>query len=207
MIILFVHAVRFCTTIKHRKHAREGFCFYCLVYRLIQPHYEVEEVTRLLHKLLNGPLNEGRRQFLEMIIWWGIPPLVVPALRWTQDPPEQRWNLFIRDFTTYSLGTGIFFLGKYLMEKATKSRFTNPQAAILLGSAFGLAINQLYVGIGAVKLSRWLAPTKVVPLSRKPSGSSVEIVPTVRPHQRPVQPNIRLGLRSQVSVFQQFTLH
>ncbi len=161
----------------------------------------------MLHKLLNGPLNEGRRQFLEMIIWWGIPPLVVPALRWTQDPPEHRWNLFIRDFTTYSLGTGIFFLGKYLMEKATRSRFTNPQAAILFGSAFGLLVNQLYVGIGAVKLSRWLAPTESSASNSKLPHSSAELLPTVNLPRRQLQPNLLPGIRSQVSVFNQFALH
>lgn len=90
------------------------------------------------------------------ILTWSVPPIVIPALRFYQDPPDERKKLWVRDFTTYSIGAAIFlatelaanfFLKRSkLIRKENQRNFTSFLA--------GLIANQLYAGIGAVKLSK-----------------------------------------------------
>lgn len=131
----------------------------------------------------SGPLTEIMRQRLEILLWWVLPPIVIPSLRWLQDPPKLKNKLFIRDFTTYSIGAVVFFAVKYLSEAAAGPFIKNLQAKCLLGSAVGLAANLLYAGIGAIKLSQWLTNR---------SGQRAALLPEKR--QRPAS-NIVINIR------------
>lgn len=95
---------------------------------------------------------------VETLLTWVAPPLVVPALRFFQDPPESRVTLFARDFATYSLGAGLFFLTRYGIHRFLQEVAPGmpPKARQLMAFLGALAINLVYAGVGAVQLSQWL---------------------------------------------------
>lgn len=93
---------------------------------------------------------------LESLLSWGLPPLIIPLLRWFQDPPELRWKLFTRDFTTYSIGTCLFLGGRSLLRKALKGFIPNEGTRELSAFLIALGGNLAFAGIGALKISKWI---------------------------------------------------
>ncbi|MCA9799171.1 MAG: hypothetical protein KC474_06440 [Cyanobacteria bacterium HKST-UBA04] len=59
-------------------------------------------------------IRPGRRGLdvnkLQHLMTWVTTPIVVPAARFFIDPPQRRKQLFVRDFSTFVLGSGIYFL-------------------------------------------------------------------------------------------------
>jgi hypothetical protein len=148
---------------------------------------------------LSASMADKSFQLMERRLTWIVPPLVIPALRYMQDSVETRDKLFIRDFTTYSIGAAAFFAASLLAKKGFQSVRLFRQPAIQNFAAFmvGLACNQLYAGVGAIKLSEWLTKRVKADMpadsAKQFSNSNVQIklspshLPTIiRPESRPV---------------------
>jgi hypothetical protein len=90
---------------------------------------------------------------------WLMPPLVIPALRYCQDPLEERNKLFARDFSTYSLGAGLFLGVKAGLGVVLKKTGLNPDVQDFVSFAAALTLNLLYAGLVAPNLSAWLKPS------------------------------------------------
>lgn len=133
-----------------------------------------------MFKLFNKLLEEGASALTKLardpkkimeIMTWVSPALFIPAMRFTQDEENQRVKLFVRDFTTLSLGAGIYLGTKALMMRATGGRE-------LLSFGIALAANLTYAGIGAVKFSQWFAnKRKQHQTSQLPKRESQEVSP------------------------------
>ena len=90
----------------------------------------------------------------EIVTWLG-PTLVVPAMRYAQDPPETRDRLFVRDFSTYAIGSAAYFAMRGLTVRLLQGRFANPNVATMLSMVAGVLGNIAYAGLGAVRFSKW----------------------------------------------------
>jgi hypothetical protein len=98
-------------------------------------------------------------QRIQDVSTWVAPAVVVPLVRYTQDPEEDRNQLFVRDFGTLSVGAGVYLGTRYKLMPALLNRLNafpkNPAArrfwsylpAHLLAIAHG--------GIVAVQFSHW----------------------------------------------------
>lgn len=105
------------------------------------------------------------------VMTWVAFPFSVPLMRLTQDGKDERFKLFIRDFSTLFIGAGIFFLTKGVSGKlldATGVLKRHPETKRLLSLGAGLSTNALFSGLGAVKLSHW-AQDQFIP-HRQPTG-------------------------------------
>lgn len=115
------------------------------------------------------------------VITWVAPAIGIPALRYLHDAKDRRKELFLRDATTYSLGTVIYFAVGFLTKKLLTALNLFKNAANRDFASFLMAItaNILYAGIGAVKLSQYYAHKQNEktgspipgPTFRVPSGS------------------------------------
>jgi hypothetical protein len=89
---------------------------------------------------------------------WVLPTVAIPTLRYFQDDRKERNRLFIRDASTYTLGTLIFLVvyraGLALLRKSPLPPGEGKRD--LLAFLAALAANILYAGIGAVRLSKHL---------------------------------------------------
>jgi hypothetical protein len=105
-------------------------------------------------------LTLRKTELVKEMVTWVAPVLVIPALRYFQEKPEQRNELFIRDASTYGFGAclflGIQFVGRALLRKS-RIPLTKP-AQELAAFLVAFSANMLYAGIGAVKLSHLFAP-------------------------------------------------
>lgn len=111
---------------------------------------------------ISGFVNPERLQKAQEILTWTTPSLVIPALRFVQDDPKDRKELFIRDFTSYAIGGCSYFAGTALGQlffKTTKLVKNKPMVNFL-SFLTGLAGYLLYSGIGAVQLSKKLSKKK-----------------------------------------------
>lgn len=99
---------------------------------------------------------------VQTLLTWGGPPMVIPALRFFQDDPKDRKELFIRDFGTYSIGTIVFFSAKIASNKILKKTnlVKDKELQDLISFSTALISNFLYAGIGAVKISKLIAKLK-----------------------------------------------
>lgn len=90
------------------------------------------------------------------VITWTAPSVFIPSIRYMQDPPHRRNELFARDFTTYSLGASIYFIAgitsKKLLDKTKLIKSEEVKEFISFLSA--ITFNILYAGIGAIKISQ-----------------------------------------------------
>lgn len=97
-------------------------------------------------------------QVVREVLTWGLPPLAIPTMRYLQDPPESRKQLFVRDASTYVMGAAIYFLvGRGSLHlfnrfKVIPNLVYREMTAFLLG----LTANLLYAGVGAVHFSHWV---------------------------------------------------
>jgi hypothetical protein len=104
-------------------------------------------------------LTEQQANRLETILTWTAPSAAIPALRATQDPPELKLRLFVRDFSTAVLG-GLVFLGASSGIEgwmASNAWMPHTPTRRLLAFGLGLTGNILYAGLGAPRLSAWIA--------------------------------------------------
>lgn len=111
---------------------------------------------------MSGILTSQKLQKAQEILTWTTPSLVIPALRLTQDNPEDRKELFIRDFTSYAIGGCSYFAGTALGQlffKTTKL-IKNKPVVNFLSFLTGLTGYLIYSGIGAVQLSKKLNTPK-----------------------------------------------
>lgn len=116
-------------------------------------------------KGFTGGFTPARAKQLERIMTWGTPALVIPALRFTIDSkkrPEMSKELFVRDFTTYSIGSSLFFIGSYVGDKLFSAMkvFKEPYKKNFASFLIGLAGYLLYSGIGALYVSEALSKKK-----------------------------------------------
>lgn len=98
-------------------------------------------------------------------VTWVAPALGIPVLRYFQDDPRERRRLFIRDFSTYTVGAATYFICKLAALKLLKSRVPSAGHRELYSLIAGVAGNITFAGIGAVRVSRFLDRI----LNRKPS--------------------------------------
>ena len=97
----------------------------------------------------------------ETSIIWGT-PLMIPPLRYFQDeekPQKLRKELLYRDFSTYSVGTGVYFAIKFLVSKLLESKQFNKvsnSSKNLVGVMIGMTAYVMYNAIGAIKTSKML---------------------------------------------------
>ncbi len=126
---------------------------------------------------LFGKLTPKKLHAIETLVTWGAPPVFIPLLRLYQDPPKQRWKLFARDFSTYSVGTGLFFLTGLGVHRLLSKTALIPHQPTrrLLSFMAAITANVLYAGIGAVKLSERI-------------NSSKDHVPQEMPHSVEISP-------------------
>lgn len=90
-----------------------------------------------------------------------------------------RDKLFVRDFTTYSIGAGIFYLTGFVANQSFKALKLFPHAPARHLAAFLMALtaNLLYAGIGAVHLSNKLVKQPVIPDKSADTPKFVTITP------------------------------
>lgn len=101
-------------------------------------------------------INAKHFPVIKDVLTWTAPALLIPTLRYFQDPPEQRKELFLRDASTYSAGAALF-LGLGLLGKRLLNRwgtFKTPATRDLVAFLVALAANILYAGVGALHFSR-----------------------------------------------------
>ncbi|MEI7475091.1 MAG: hypothetical protein WCK67_09980 [bacterium] len=95
-------------------------------------------------------------QKVKDVITWTAPSVFIPSIRYLQDPPDRRNELFARDFTTYSIGAGIYFIAgimsKKLLDKTKLIKSEEVKEFISFLSA--ITFNILYASIGAIKISQ-----------------------------------------------------
>jgi hypothetical protein len=105
-------------------------------------------VTPLIHK--------GNVERIGKILTWTAPAIAIPGLRYTQDSKTQRKELFVRDASTYSIGTVTFFGTEYIVKKGLDhfKLIRNLDQRALVAFLVGLTANLLYAGIGAVRFSK-----------------------------------------------------
>lgn len=117
----------------------------------------------LVKKLVNQHKNltpEGKRLRYIRVIGWGLPVALIPSLRFAQDSdksPSLRKELFVRDFSSYSIGTGIYFGALYGAFKAVKSpiiKNLSKNKKMILPEVIATASYCLWSGIIAPKLSK-----------------------------------------------------
>lgn len=107
---------------------------------------------------LRQGMSEHQANQIQNVITWTAPALVIPALRYLNDDKQDRERLFVRDFSTYLLGSGLY-LGVQALSYHTLHRvaphWSLPQVQL---ASFGLALtaNLLYAGVGAVYVSKWV---------------------------------------------------
>ena len=103
------------------------------------------------------PLIKQHAPQIERVITWAGPPLIIPALRFSRDDPEHRNELFVRDFSSWSIGSAGFLGGSALsaiLLKKLPQKLSNTTIR-LTSFLVGFTIYCLYSGIGALKLSKW----------------------------------------------------
>lgn len=93
---------------------------------------------------------------LETIITWTAPALFIPSLRVFNDPPKERKKLFVRDFTTYSIGTTLFFVSKSIAYNLLNKVIKNEGKKNFASFMVAITSNIMYAGVGAVKLSQFI---------------------------------------------------
>ncbi len=135
--------------------------------------------------LLGGISNRGLIRVAEMATWCA-PPLVIPTLRYFQDPPESRRRLFVRDFSTYSLGAMVYFGAKLLALQLFRPLIRDTMRRQLAALLVGLSANMIFAGLAAVRLSR-LADRHLPRLIA---------IANARLHGLPVDPAFRLPARA-----------
>jgi hypothetical protein len=108
--------------------------------------------------VIRGRLSDGQAQKAINILTWTL-PVTVPFIRLTQDPPEIRQQLFIRDATTLAVG-GVGFLGTQAGFQQLSKRMHWFKGASgqrqLVSFLLAMAGNVLYGSLGAPRLSVWL---------------------------------------------------
>lgn len=111
---------------------------------------------------ISGLVNPERLLKAQEILTWTTPSIVIPALRFVQDDPKVRKELFIRDFTSYAIGGCSYFAGTALGQLFFKTTqlVKNKPMVNFLSFLTGLAGYLLYSGIGAVQLSKKLGKNK-----------------------------------------------
>jgi hypothetical protein len=121
--------------------------------------------TTLLHWVQHHPVE---------LMTWTLPAAVVPSLRWFQDKPELRNQLFIRDFVTFSLGS-VHYFGAQLLTQFALKNVVPKQRLKPFSAATGLAAYMAFAGVGALRISKWLEkrllppqPAKVTPHTLQP---------------------------------------
>ncbi|MFM7469811.1 MAG: hypothetical protein ACKO37_09955 [Vampirovibrionales bacterium] len=157
-------------------------------------------------------LVQTHERSISTLATWVVAPLLVPLIHYTQDRPEERRRLFIRDFSSLSIGATLFFTASTLTSnllKHTKAFAQKASHARLLSLGAGLVANVLFTGFIAVPLSRWLDAR----LSQRKSLSKTKAYgDTFQPrgafyaHQTPVYSYARQGGNPSVSPFV-FTKH
>lgn len=106
---------------------------------------------------LTASITPNKARAIETVVTWAGPALFIPTLRFPLDKPEDRKELFVRDFSTYAVGSMIFLgtmgLTGLLLKKVSPAKIT-PQVKRLISFFAAFASYVLYCGIGAVKLSK-----------------------------------------------------
>jgi hypothetical protein len=107
---------------------------------------------------LKQALTRHEHTIATLATWVGA-PFLVPVIRYTQDKPEERRRLFIRDFSSLSLGACLYFAASLFTKKLlnkSKAFENHPAEKRLLSLGAGLAANVMFTSFFAVKLSQWL---------------------------------------------------
>ena len=101
------------------------------------------------------------------LVTWIAPSVAIPALRYLSDPRERRNELFLRDASTYAMGTVIYFTVGPLAKKFFQAvnLFKTDMQRNYIAFLLAITANILYAGIGAVKLSQHYA-RRILPQQR-----------------------------------------
>jgi hypothetical protein len=141
--------------------------------------------------MMTGLLNllKSQERRIADVMTWVAFPLSVPLMRLTQDEKDERFKLFIRDFSTLFIGAGVFFMAKGMSGKLfelTGILRRQPETRRLLSLGTGLSANVLFSGLGAVKLSHW-AQDRLSPQRRQASFESIPYTYVIKGTKRPVE--------------------
>ncbi len=93
-------------------------------------------------------------------VTWGLPLAMIPSLRFAQDvdkPKKDRNELFLRDFTSYAVGVGLYAVSAFpLTKKLDKVKDLSPFKKSVLPIAAGTTAFSIWSGVFAPKLSKYL---------------------------------------------------
>ena len=150
-----------------------------------------------------GRLSEAQAHKAIKSLTWTLPTLV-PFIRLTQDSPDIRQQMFIRDATTIAVG-GVGFLATEAGFNRLANHlgwFKNAQGNRKLASfLLAMAGNLVYGSLGAPRLSVWLANR--VNHANKPKTPPADTYVSFgeTSSQSAVNPNLQLALRQPNDVF------
>lgn len=114
-------------------------------------------------------IEKHEKPITEALTWVG-PAISIPALRYFQDDPQQRKELFVRDASTYTVGAMLYIgvrlavsqllnegkirLGKYKIPLFHKPLPLGKGVKEIIAVIAGLTVNVTFAGIGATYFSR-----------------------------------------------------
>lgn len=159
-----------------------------------------------LFKKLSKTSAESKRLMAIRIIGWGLPVALIPGLRFTQDndkKPSLRKELFVRDFTAYSVGTGIYFAALTGAKKAINAPLAknlSKNKKMILPEVASTTSFCLWSGLIAPKIS------KKFNNSVKPSSKSVSEVEDKSIEKKNVNFSHRLKTPYNTSVYSSFKI-
>ncbi len=119
-------------------------------------------------KLLNNfkPVRQSIRNnvtHLGLFFTWVVPAVFIPMGRYLEDKitsPAKKKELFVRDLTTYSVGTALYFAGRGIVNAFANKKGLHSKEKEFLGNAVGAAAYTAYAAIGSVKFTKFLGMDK-----------------------------------------------
>lgn len=104
-----------------------------------------------------NPFKNGK--MAERVVTWGLPMMLIPALRFFQDsekPEQMRKELFVRDFSSYAVGVGLYMLSFAALAGKKTANSLKP----VIGGVLSFSV---WSGALAPKFSKFLVENKIVP--------------------------------------------
>jgi hypothetical protein len=145
-------------------------------------------MKQLAQKLLQLPEAVYHKWQIRMM--WIGPATLIPAMRYFQDPKETRDQLFVRDFSTYSLGAGLFYGAASLTEKVMdKAKLVKHLPARgFVGFLAGFTAYNAFSGMGALKLAKELCTPSSLKETKTEATDSFNQHPALLPVNRSEMP-------------------
>ncbi len=121
--------------------------------------------SKLLSTLKPTRTNIAKKSTpIELFLTWITPAIFVPMGRFVEDKDtslSKKKELFVRDFTTYSIGASLYFAGRGIVKGLTKNnKSLTSKEKRLLGVAVGVGVYNLYAALGSIKTARFLGMNK-----------------------------------------------